>query len=40
LFAPVYQRLFFGHAELSGDLAATLVRQTMAGIAAGPAQEP
>ena len=40
LFAPVYQRLFFGHGELSSDLAATLVRQTMAGIAAGPAQEP
>ena len=39
LFAPVYQRLFFGHAELSSDLAATLVRQTMAGIAAEPGQE-
>jgi AcrR family transcriptional regulator len=40
LFAPVYQRLFFGHVELSSDLAATLVRQTMAGIAAEPAREP
>jgi AcrR family transcriptional regulator len=36
LFAPVYQRLFFGHADLSADLAPALVRQTMAGIAAGP----
>jgi len=40
LFAPVYQRLFFGHAELSSDLATSLVRQTMAGIAAEPGQEP
>jgi AcrR family transcriptional regulator len=36
LFAPVYQRLFFGHAELGADLAGTLVRQLMTGIAAGP----
>lgn len=34
LFAPVYQRLFFSHADLSADLAATLVGQAMAGIAA------
>jgi AcrR family transcriptional regulator len=37
LFAPVYQRLFFGHAELGDDLAVTLVRQLMKGIGAGPA---
>jgi AcrR family transcriptional regulator len=33
LFAPVYHRLFFGHAGLAGDLAPTLVREVMAGIA-------
>jgi len=36
----VYQRLFFGHVELSSDLASTLVRQIMAGIATEPGQEP
>jgi len=40
LFAPVYQRLFFGHADLSPDLATTLVRQTMAGITADPTEKP
>jgi AcrR family transcriptional regulator len=40
LFAPVYQRLFFGHADLSADLAATLVTQITTGIAANPSQEP
>jgi AcrR family transcriptional regulator len=34
LFGPVYHRLFFGHAPLSEDLAATLVSHLMAGIAA------
>jgi AcrR family transcriptional regulator len=34
LFAPVYHRLFFGHAPMSDDLAAVMVAQLMAGIAA------
>ncbi|HMH91989.1 MAG TPA: TetR/AcrR family transcriptional regulator [Streptosporangiaceae bacterium] len=37
LFAPVYYRLFFGHAPLSDDLPATMVGHLMTGIAA-PAQ--
>jgi AcrR family transcriptional regulator len=32
LFGPVYHRLFFGHAPLSDDLAATMVGHLMAGI--------
>jgi AcrR family transcriptional regulator len=36
LFAPVYYRLFFGHAPLSDDLPATLVAYLMPGIAAAP----
>jgi AcrR family transcriptional regulator len=34
LFAPVYYRLFFGHAPLTDDLPATLVAYLMPGIAA------
>jgi AcrR family transcriptional regulator len=34
LFAPVYYRLFFSHGPLPDDLAATMVAQLMAGIAA------
>ena len=34
LFGPVYHRLFFGHAPLSDDLAATMVAYLMPGIAA------
>ena len=33
LFAPVYHRLFFGHAQLDEDLAATMVAQLFRGIA-------
>jgi len=36
LFAPVYYRLFFGHAPLSDDLAATMVAYLIPGIAAHP----
>jgi AcrR family transcriptional regulator len=34
LFGPVYHRLFFGHAPLAEDLAATMVSNLMTGIAA------
>jgi hypothetical protein len=32
LFAPVYLRLLLGHEPLSDELAATLVRQLLAGL--------
>jgi AcrR family transcriptional regulator len=36
LFGPVYHRLFFGHAPLSPDLAATMVAHLMSGISVPP----